>query len=64
MRMKAFKIIVVGCQSVGKSSLILRLTDSLFATNYTPTIGIDFKTYNVEINDKMYSLQIWDTAGQ
>lgn len=28
------------------------------------TIGIDFKTYNIEIESNVYSLQIWDTAGQ
>lgn len=64
MKIKAFKVILVGSQSVGKSSILNRLSDGRFSNNYTPTIGIDFKTYSVDVGTKMYSLQIWDTAGQ
>ncbi len=57
-------MILVGAQSVGKSSILNRLSDGRFSNNYTPTIGIDFKTYGVDIGSRVYSLQIWDTAGQ
>jgi GTPase SAR1 family protein len=29
-----------------------------------PTVGIDFVSKNVIINDKSIRLQLWDTAGQ
>jgi small GTP-binding protein len=61
---KAFKVILVGSQSVGKSSILNRISDGRFSNSYTPTIGIDFKTYSVDIGSRVYSLQIWDTAGQ
>lgn len=57
-------MILVGAQSVGKSSILNRLSDARFSNSYTPTIGIDFKTYTVDIGNRTYSLQIWDTAGQ
>ena len=64
IKARAFKVIIVGPQAVGKSSILFRLSESKFNNNYFSTIGIDFKTYSTTINDKMYSLQIWDTAGQ
>ena len=61
---KAFKVILVGAQSVGKSSLLCQLINSQFPTSYQATVGIDYHTYNTNINGKSYSLQVWDTAGQ
>ena len=61
---KAFKVIIVGPQAVGKSSILFRLSEAKFNTAYFSTIGVDFTTYSSQINNKPYSLQIWDTAGQ
>ena len=27
------------------------------------TIGVEFNTYNIKVEDKIIKLQIWDTAG-
>lgn len=62
--LKAFKVILVGTQSVGKSSILCRLISSEFPSVYQATVGIDYHTYNQTINNKNYCLQIWDTAGQ
>lgn len=64
MKAKAFKVIIVGPQAVGKSSILFRLSESKFNTAYLSTVGIDFKTYMAHVAEKPYSLQIWDTAGQ
>jgi small GTP-binding protein len=64
IKARAFKVIIVGPQAVGKSSILFRLSESKFNTAYFSTIGIDFKTYSTQIEGKTYSLQIWDTAGQ
>lgn len=61
---KPYKIILVGSQAVGKSSLLHRIIESKFDLNYTPTIGVDFKTISVPVGQKHVMLQIWDTAGQ
>lgn len=62
--LKAFKVILVGMQSVGKSSILCRLVNSQFPQNYQATVGIDYHTYSAIVDNKSYSLQIWDTAGQ
>ena len=61
---KPYKVILVGCQSVGKSSLLHRIISSNFDPNFTTTIGVDFKTVVVPLGVKQIALQIWDTAGQ
>lgn len=64
VKTRAFKVIIVGPQAVGKSSILYRLSESKFNNAYLSTVGIDFKTYAVRVEEKLYSLQIWDTAGQ
>ena len=59
-----FKIVIVGNQGVGKSSLFCRFCDDLFADTYMPTIGVDFRFKVIEHEGKNIKLQIWDTAGQ
>jgi small GTP-binding protein len=58
------KILIVGDSSVGKSSILLQFTHGSFSGNYLSTVGIDFKIKSIEINGKIYKLQIWDSAGQ
>lgn len=59
-----FKIVIVGNQGVGKSSLFIRFCDDNFVDNYLPTIGVDFRFKMFEVQDKICKLQLWDTAGQ
>lgn len=61
---KLYKILIVGESGVGKSSILLRFCDEPFIQSYISTIGVDFKIRTLNINDKIYKLQIWDTAGQ
>ena len=58
-----FKFIIIGNFSVGKTCLLLQFEQGTFNTEYTPTIGVEFGTKVVEINDKTIKLRIWDTAG-
>ncbi len=60
----SFKIIVIGDSAVGKSSLTLKGTKDHFKDFYTPTIGFEFLSFNIKINDQIVKLQIWDTCGQ
>ena len=59
-----FKVVIVGNQGVGKSSLFIRFCDDDFIDNYLPTIGVDFRFKMLDIEGKTCKLQIWDTAGQ
>ncbi|XWV26549.1 rab family small GTPase [Tupanvirus soda lake] len=58
------KIIIAGESGVGKSALLTRYCDNNYSINYTSTIGVDFRTKILDINNKKVKLQIWDTAGQ
>ena len=59
----AVKIIIVGDQSVGKTNLINRYVKGEFSEDYMITIGMDFLTCNLELEDKIFKLRLWDTAG-
>eukprot|EP01117_Protostelium_nocturnum_P000607 TRINITY_DN106_c0_g1_i1.p1 TRINITY_DN106_c0_g1~~TRINITY_DN106_c0_g1_i1.p1 ORF type:complete len:207 (+),score=72.38 TRINITY_DN106_c0_g1_i1:94-714(+) len=59
-----FKILMIGDSGVGKSSILLRFTDDDFEEDQPCTIGVDFKTKIVNLENKRINLTIWDTAGQ
>mmetsp|Transcript_17476 Transcript_17476/g.49130 ORF Transcript_17476/g.49130 Transcript_17476/m.49130 type:complete len:208 (+) Transcript_17476:75-698(+) len=63
-RSTLLKIILLGDSGVGKTSLMDRYINKKWAAQYRATIGADFLTREVEIGNKMVTLQIWDTAGQ
>lgn len=60
------KIVVLGAQGVGKTSLVHRYIHARFAPPSTSTIGASFLTKRVHDTDTdtLVRLQIWDTAGQ
>ncbi|KAL2342984.1 hypothetical protein Fmac_004269 [Flemingia macrophylla] len=58
------KVIVLGDSGVGKTSLINQYVDKKFSQQYKATIGADFVTKEIQVDDKLVTLQIWDTAGQ
>ena len=60
----SFKIIVIGDSSVGKSCLTTQAVRNNFEEFYTATIGFEFLTFNIRLNNKVLKLQIWDTCGQ
>ena len=59
-----FKIVFLGDQSVGKTSMIHRFIYDQFDESYQATIGIDFMTQKMYVEDKIIILNLWDTAGQ
>ena len=58
------KFIIIGDASVGKSSLLVRLTENRFLVDSETTIGIEFGSQIVTLPEgERLKLQIWDTAG-
>ncbi|KAI0929100.1 hypothetical protein AcW1_006137 [Taiwanofungus camphoratus] len=59
------KFIITGDAAVGKSSLLVRLTDQRFLVNPDPTLGVEFgsKLITIPEENKVVKLQCWDTAG-
>ena len=60
----SYKVIVIGDPMVGKTSLLQKFTTNQFKTEYLPTIGANFMTETVKIDNKEIRMQIWDIAGQ
>lgn len=59
-----FKILIVGESGVGKSCLLLRYSENKFMPNHIATVGVDFKSKVVFLDDREIKLKLWDTAGQ
>lgn len=59
-----FKYIIVGDSGVGKSSIMLQFTDKRFKQVHDMTIGVEFGSKILEIDKRLFKIQIWDTAGQ
>ena len=60
----SFKLIFIGDSSVGKSCLTTKAVKNNFEEYYQATVGFEFLTFNMKVNDKVIKLQIWDTCGQ
>ncbi|CAL9748864.1 ras-related protein RGP1-like [Musa acuminata AAA Group] len=59
-----FKVVLIGDSAVGKSQLLARFARNEFSVDSKATIGVEFQTRTLNIDDKTIKAQIWDTAGQ
>ena len=62
--LRKYKLVFIGDQSVGKTSIISSFMYDTFDAHYASTIGIDFVSKSVPVDDGTVRLQLWDTAGQ
>ncbi len=58
------KVIVSGAKDVGKTTLIRRYVSGRFEMNTLSTIGVDFLTKNLRVDDRDVHLSLWDFAGE
>ena len=61
---ETIKIIILGDSKVGKTSFIIRFTKNKFDETYLSTIGVDYKDRIINIENKLYKLMYYDTAGE
>ena len=59
-----YKLIFLGDQSVGKSCILNRFLNDTFIEDYQATIGLDFQSKNIQIENQDIHLLLYDTAGQ
>ena len=59
-----YKIIFLGDQNTGKSCILNRFVEDKFDDKYQATIGLDFQSKNVKIDNQDVHLLLYDTAGQ
>ena len=60
---REFKLVMLGSTTVGKSSIVIRLTRESFNSESSSTVGASFMTKQITVDDTRCSLQIWDTSG-
>ena len=59
-----FKVVLIGDSGVGKSNLMTRYTADEFNVESQSTIGVEFMTKSMKVDNRDVKVQIWDTAGQ
>lgn len=60
-----YKIVFVGDQAVGKTSLIKRYCDDNFKMSHIGTVGIDFHSAMIRLDKDTTAIGVfWDVAGQ
>ncbi|KAL0097527.1 rab11 protein [Phycomyces blakesleeanus] len=59
-----FKVVLIGDSGVGKTNLLGRFTRNEFNLESKSTIGVEFATRSIQVDNKVIKAQIWDTAGQ
>ncbi|MEG3845959.1 COR domain-containing protein [Microcoleus sp. herbarium19] len=58
------KVLFVGQGSVGKTSLINRLTHNQYNPNEPQTDGLNITNWQITVNTKTVKLNVWDFGGQ
>jgi internalin A len=58
------KVLLVGQGSVGKTSLINRLTHNKYNPNESQTDGLNITNWQITVNTKPVKLNVWDFGGQ
>ena len=61
---KAFKVVILGETTVGKTSIVNVATTGKFTENQLPTVSANFQVKNINIEGVNVKLNLWDTAGQ
>ena len=61
---KKYKIVMLGDQNVGKTSIINRFKHNKFVGNIEPTLALDFQSKEIFIDNIYVKLLLYDTAGQ
>ncbi len=56
----AFKILVLGDEGVGKTTLIKHYSEKIFEKDVSPIVGVEFYIKHVDIDGHDYKLQFWD----
>lgn len=60
----SYKFIIIGSSGVGKTCLLKQLLEGTFTDDSASTIGVEFDSLILNIDNRKVNLQIWDTAGQ
>ena len=58
-----YKLIVIGDELVGKTSILKRFKFNQFNAIYEPTVGLEFESIPILIDDQSVNLLLYDMSG-
>ena len=58
-----YKLIVIGDELVGKTSILNRFKNNQFNAIYEPTVGLEFQSIPILIDDQSVNLLLYDVSG-
>ena len=61
---KVFKVVFIGDSAVGKTSIVMRFYRNVFHEESDSTVGSNYVTKTILVDNKEITMNIWDTAGQ
>ena len=61
---QSIKTIIVGDSGVGKTCILIRFIRDDFERDNPSTLGVQFMSKTIEMDNHIIELQLWDTAGQ
>ena len=64
MSQGTYKVIMLGSTGVGKTAIVDRISKSEFSDIHVPTVGAQYMSISIPVDDGKVSLEVWDTAGQ
>jgi small GTP-binding protein len=59
-----FKVCLTGGVAVGKTSLLHRFVKGSFGSDYITTVGLDYLSKDIEVDNDLCKLVIWDIGRQ
>ena len=59
-----FKVCLTGATAVGKTSLLHRFVKGSYNSDYIPTVGLEFLSKDIEVDNNLCNLVIWDIGRQ
>jgi small GTP-binding protein len=59
-----FKVVIIGAAGSGKTAMVDQLTTGEFHDSTRTTVGVDYRTFRLDVQQHVVQLELWDTAGQ
>ena len=60
----SFKVVMLGSSGVGKTAIVERITKEQFNGVHVPTVGAQYISLPMKVDEHVVRIELWDTAGQ
>jgi small GTP-binding protein len=59
-----YKVVVLGSAGVGKTALLDRVANNVFNNTQIPTVGAQYVSVEMKVENEVCTFELWDIAGQ